>query len=72
MMTKDECIEIMEIIGNYGLVYGCEYTSSIDWIEDETFQLLRDQFLESQKRLSDYINICIETHGLCEDEDNKY
>lgn len=48
-------------MGNEGMDYCFEHYSSFDEIEDEEFHKLRNEFLESMKKIRSYVENKIET-----------
>ena len=48
-------------MGNEGIDYCFEHYSSFDEIEDEEFHKLRNEFLESMKKIRSYVENKIET-----------
>lgn len=68
MMTKEQCTELMERIGWDGFDYTFADYSNWKNIKDETFQLLRTQFVESRRKLREYIDVCSETYDLDSDD----
>ena len=49
-------------MGNEGIDYCFEHYSSFEEIKDEEFHKLRQEFLESMKKIREYVNDKIESY----------
>lgn len=65
MMSREQVWQLSDIISVEGFdVTITNFNHVQNQIEDETYQLLRKQYVEASTRLKEYIDVCAETHGL--------